>query len=314
MQPTRLLWFNGEMVPWESATVHVMAHGLHYGSSVFEGIRAYDTPRGPMGFRLTEHVQRLYDSARIYRMEVPYELCVLVDACRRVVRDNGLRAAYIRPIVYRGFGDLGVASVKSPIQVAIASFQWGEYLGEGAVENGVEAGVSSWNRIAPNTMPVAAKAGGNYLSSQLVAMEAKRHGYQEGIALDHQNMVAEGSGENIFLVRRGVIYTTPLWGSILPGFTRDAVIQLARDRGLEVREEPIPREQLYLAEEIFFTGTAAEVTPIRAIDGLQVGEGRRGPVTRQIQEAFFGLFDGTTPDEHGWLEPIEDQAELRRGA
>ncbi|NWG20162.1 MAG: branched-chain amino acid transaminase [Chloroflexi bacterium] len=298
---SKSIWFNGEMVPWEKATVHVMTHALHYGSSVFEGIRSYDTPHGPAIFRLGEHIRRLFDSARIYRMELPYTPAQLVDACRAAVRDNGLKNAYIRPLVWRGYGEMGLNPLRSPVEVMVAAMEWGAYLGAEGLEKGVDVQVSSWNRVAPNTLPAMAKAGGNYLSSQLIVMEASRNGYAEGIALDVYGWLSEGSGENLFLVRDGVIYTPPVTAALLPGITRDAVMTLARDLGYEVREQSMPREMLYLADELFFTGTAAEVTPVRSVDKLTVGSGKRGPITTAIQKAFFGLFSGETEDRHGWL-------------
>jgi branched-chain amino acid aminotransferase len=300
----KTIWFDGELRPWEEATVHVMAHGLHYGSSVFEGIRAYATEAGPVIFRLRDHIQRLFDSARVHRMVPSYGADIIEAACRDVVSENGLGSAYIRPVVFRGLGGLGLAAADNPVQVAVAAFEWGAYLGEAALAGGVDAGVSSWTRVPPNTLPALAKAGGNYLSSQLIAEEARRHGYAEGIALDHEGLVAEGSGENVFVVREGRLHTPTRSASILPGLTRDTVITLARARGWEVIEERMPRELLYLADEIFFTGTAAEITPVRSIDGLQVGAGGRGPVTEALQAAFFGLFDGTTEDRWGWLDPV----------
>ncbi len=304
MKKTELIWFDGRLVPWESATVHVMAHGLHYGSSVFEGIRAYATPNGPAIFRLRDHIERLLDSARIHRMVPDFGLESLEEACRAVVEKNGLSSAYIRPVVFRGPGSLSLAAPGCPIQVAIAAFEWGAYLGEEALAAGVDVGVSSWARAAPNTFPALAKAGGNYLSSQLIAQEARRHGYAEGIALDHQGLISEGSGENVFLVRRGRLHTPPLSAAILPGITRDTVITLARDMGLEVAEERLPREALHVADEVFFSGTAAEITPVRSVDGLPVGEGKRGPITERIQTQFFGLFDGSTEDRWGWLSAV----------
>lgn len=304
MTPTNVIWFNGEMVPWAQATVHVMTHALHYGSSVFEGIRSYNTAQGPAIFRLTPHIRRLFDSARMYRMDIPYAHADLVQACKAVVRENALESAYLRPLVWRGFGALGVLPYQSPIETMIAAVNWGTYLGADALERGVEVGVSSWVRAAPNTLPTMAKAGGNYLSSQLIVMEADRHGYAEGIALDVNGYVSEGSGENIFLVRDGVIYTPPIASAILPGITRDSVVTLAGVLGYEVREQLLPREMLYVADELFFTGTAAEISPIRAVDGLQIGSGQRGPITAAIQQAFFGLFSGETEDRWGWLEFI----------
>jgi branched-chain amino acid aminotransferase len=302
--PTKYIWFNGELVPWEKATVHVMTHALHYGSSVFEGIRCYSTPRGPAVFRLAPHTRRLYDSAKIYRMEIPYSAAEISAACKAVVRENELKSAYLRPLVWRGYGAIGVFPLKNPVEVMVAAIEWGAYLGAEALENGVDVAVSSWQRVAPNTLPAMAKAGGNYLSSQLIVMEAVQHGYAEGIALDVSGNLSEGSGENLFVIRDGVIFTPPFTAAILPGITRDAVTTLARGLGYEVREQNLPREALYLADELFFTGTAAEVTPIRSVDGLTIGIGKRGPITTAIQQAFFGLFSGETEDRWGWLEYV----------
>lgn len=301
----RKIWHNGELIPWENATVHVMAHGLNYGSSVFEGIRAYDTPKGTVIFRLGTHIERLFDSAKIYRMTCSYTPEQIAQVCKDVVRANNMKSAYLRPLIYRGFGSLGlVPSANTPVEVAVAAVEWGTYLGDGALERGVDTCISSWTRLAPNTMPTMAKAGGNYLSSQLIATEAKRNGFHEAIALNRDGHVSEGPGENIFLVKRGVIYTPPLTASILPGITRDSVITLAREMGYEVREENIVREALYLADELFFTGTAAEISPVRSVDGLSIGSGARGPVTARLQKAFFGLFNGETQDRWNWLDSI----------
>lgn len=301
------IWFNGEIIPWESATVHVLTHAIHYGSSVFEGIRAYDTPdRGPAIFRLQEHNRRLFDSAKVYRMTIPYTLDEVNQATLDIVKRNNLRSAYIRPIAY--YGDIGMGlqvPFGTETELSIAAFKWGAYLGEEALKNGVDAGVSSWNRLAANTMPTGAKAGGNYLSSQLISMEARRHGYGEGIALDINGYVSEGAGENLFIIRNGVVATTPKTAAILPGITRDTVMTLLREMGYEVREENIPRESLYLADEVLMCGTAAEVTPVRSVDGIPVGNGGRGPITAKVQDAFFGLFNGTTEDKWGWLTPVE---------
>ena len=302
IKPTEHIWFNGELVPWEKATVHVMSHALHYGSSVFEGIRCYDTPKGPAIFRLAPHTRRLFDSAKIYYMDVPFSQAQVDDACKAVIRENGLKSAYIRPLVWRGYGEIGVFPLKNPVEVMVAAFEWGAYLGAEALELGADVGVASWNRAAPNTYPALAKAGGNYLSSQLIVMEARRHGYSEGIALDVNGYLSEGSGENLFVIRDGVIHTPPATAAILPGITRDTVITLARDLGYEVREQNLPRESLYVADELFFTGTAAEVTPIRSVDGITIGAGKRGPITTAIQQAFFGLFSGETEDKWGWLD------------
>ena len=295
-----LIWFNGKLVPWESATVHVMTHALHYGSSVFEGMRCYDTPHGPAIFRAREHVRRMRDSARLYRMELPAE-DDLLEACRAVVRENDLRSAYIRPLAWRGVGSLSVNATRHPVELMIAALPWGAYLGEEALEQGVDVCVSSWTRPAANTIPTGVKAGGNYLSGQLIAMEAERLGFAEGIALDTSGTVSEGSGENLFLVRDGVIVTPPASSSILPGITRDTVITLAKEEGLSVREERIPREALYAADEAFFTGTAVEVTPVRSVDGVAIGSGTRGPITARLQRAFFAIVRGEVEDRRGWL-------------
>ncbi len=313
---TPYIWFNGKLVPWESATVHVLSHALHYGSSVFEGVRCYATPKGPAIFRLREHTRRLFDSAKVYRIAIPFTPEQLNAACREVISANGLaNGAYIRPVAFRGYGEIGVApKVEPPIDVAVAAWEWGKYLGKESEEQGVDVCISSWQRVAPNTLPAMAKAGGNYLSSQLISLEAKRLGFAEGIGLAVDGTVSEGAGENLFVVRDGVLFTPSLAHSVLGGITRDTVMRLARGLGLEVREASIPRELLYLADELFFTGTAAEVTPIRSVDRIQVGAGRRGPVTEKIQKAFFGLFDGTTQDEHGWLDPVDMQARPRAAA
>jgi branched-chain amino acid aminotransferase len=253
---------------------------------------------------MVPHTRRLFDSAKIYRMELPYDKDQINDACKAVVRENGLKSAYLRPLVWRGYGEIGVMPLKNPVEVMVAAIQWGTYLGADALENGVDVAVSSWSRVAPNTLPAMAKAGGNYLSSQLIVMEAQRHGYVEGIALDVHGNLSEGSGENLFVIRDNVIFTPPLTAALLPGITRDSVLTLARDLGYEVREQNLPREALYLADELFFTGTAAEVSPIRSVDGITIGAGKRGPITEAIQRAFFGLFNGETEDRWGWLEYV----------
>jgi len=304
---TQFIWFNGKLVPWEKATVHVLSHALHYGSSVFEGIRAYETPKGVAIFRLREHSKRLLDSAKIYRIALPYTAEQMSEACRQVIAVNGLkRGGYLRPIAFRGYGEIGVAPKNDPpVEVAVAAWEWGKYLGHESEAEGVDVCVSSWNRVAPNTLPALAKAGGNYLSSQLIAMEAHRLGFSEGIGLAPDGTLSEGSGENLFLVKDGVLLTPALAHSVLGGITRDTIIRLARERGIEVRELALPRELLYLADEAFFTGTAAEVTPIRSVDRLPVGTGKRGPVTEALQAAFFGLFNGKTEDKWGWLDPVD---------
>ena len=303
-KPPAFIWFNGRIAPWASATVHVMTHALHYGSSVFEGIRCYDTPRGPALFRVREHLRRFRESARLYRMDIPFDEEGLLDACRSAVRENGLLNAYLRPLAWRGAGGLSLSAIRHPVEVMIAALPWGTYLGDEALERGVDVGISSWTRPAPNTIPAGAKAGGNYVSSQLIAMEAERLGYVEGIALDSSGTVSEGSGENIFLVRDRTLVTPPAASSILPGITRDTIITLAREAGLAVREERIPREALYGADEVFFTGTAAEVTPVRAVDGLVIGNGRRGAVTTVLQRAYFATVRGERQDDRGWLTYI----------
>jgi len=311
----KLIWMNGQMVPWEQATVHVMAHALHYGSSVFEGIRVYKTPDGPQVFRLTDHMQRFFDSAKIYRMPVGYDRDELVQVCKDVILANELmNGAYIRPIAFRGYGEPGLAPKPDHrVDVAIAAWEWGAYLGAEGLEQGVDVCISSWQRVAANTIPAMAKAGGNYLSGQLISTEAKRLGFAEGIALSTDGMISEGAGENVFVVKDGRILTPPSSSSILTGLTRDAVIRLAKRMNFVVEEKAIPREALYLADEIFFTGTAAEVTPIRSVDRIEIGAGHRGPVTKQLQDAFFGLFSGETEDSDGWLEPVESPAVAAAG-
>ncbi len=303
---SEFIWHNGEMVPYYEATTHVLSHALHYGSSVFEGIRAYDTPKGPAIFRLTDHIQRMYDSAKIYRMEIPYAPEQLIQACKDAVKVNGFSNAYLRPFAFLGHVGLGVNPKSHVADVTVAAMEWGAYLGEGSLEAGVDACISSWNRLAPNTMPTAAKAGGNYLSSQLISGEAKRHGYAEGIALDINGYLSEGAGENLFVVKNGVLYTPPTTACILPGLTRHTLMTLAREHGYEVREEPIAREALYLADEFFMTGTAAEVVPVRSVDQIQVGCGKRGPITEQLQKAYFDLVKGQSADPHGWLEYVNE--------
>ncbi|MBT7862008.1 MAG: branched-chain amino acid transaminase, partial [Gemmatimonadetes bacterium] len=283
MPKSKKIWFNGELVPWDEAQIHVLSHVVHYGSSVFEGIRCYHTDKGPAVFRLQEHTNRLFDSAKIYRMEIPYTREQVNEAILDTIRANSLDACYIRPVVFRGYGSLGVDPTTCPIDTVIAVWEWGQYLGAEALEQGVRVCTSSWNRVAPNTVPFLAKAGGNYLNSQLVRMEANMNGFDEGIVLDSSGLVSEGSGENLFVIRDGTIYTPASHHSILPGITRHAAITLAKDLGYVVEERGIPREFLYISDEVFFTGTAAEVTPIQSIDHIQIGDGRRGPITEQIQ-------------------------------
>jgi branched-chain amino acid aminotransferase len=302
--PTEKIWHNGQFVPWNEARIHVLSHVVSYGSSVFEGIRCYATQAGPAVFRLRDHVRRMVDSAKIYRIEVPYNIDQLSDALCELVRVNKMNACYLRPIVLRGYGNMGVFSGSNPVEVYLACWEWGRYLGEDALAQGVDVCVSSWNRLAPNTLPALAKAGANYMNSQLIKMEAVADGYDEGIALDTAGYVSEGSGENIFVVRDGKILTPPLAASVLLGITRDTVLRLAQDIGIPVVETLIPREMLYIADEVFFTGTAAEITPIRSVDRIPVGPGRRGPITEQLQKEFFSIIDGAKPDRYGWLTAV----------
>ena len=306
MKATKFIWHNGEFVPWHEATTHVLTHALHYGSSVFEGVRVYNKLGEPVGFRMREHLQRLFDSAKIYRMNIPYDIDTLFDACCELVHRNDLESAYLRPIAFRGYGSLGVAPKGDvPIDVSIAAIEWGAYLGEEALNKGARVCVSSWQRVAPNTIPAGAKAGGNYLSGQLISMEAHRLGFDEGIGLASDGTLSEGAGENLFVIKNGVLITPPQAASVLAGITRDSIMRLAHAMGYEVREQTLSREILYLADELFFTGTAAEVTPIASVDDIPIGIGSRGPITEKLQSAFFGLFDGTTEDRFGWLEPIK---------
>ena len=301
MQYPDWIWHNGGIKPWADATAHVMSHALHYGSSVFEGIRCYETANGPAIFRLTDHNRRLMASARIYEMDMPYSVEDINAACRAVLKANALGKAYLRPVAYRGLGGFGL-SADTPTDVAVAAWKMGAYLGDGVLEQGIDACVSSWQRFAPNTIPAGAKAGGNYLSGQLVAREARRLGFGEGIALASTGLLSEGAGENLFLVFEGALHTTPVSAALLNGITRNTIITLARDHGVAVVERDLPREYLYLCDELFMCGTAAEITPIRSVDGRAVGTGKPGPVTGRLQELFFGLFSGKTPDTHGWLE------------
>ena len=306
IQPTEKIWRNGQLIPWEQANIHVMSHVIHYGSSVFEGIRCYGQPSGAAIFRLPEHMQRLIDSGKIYRMTLPYSLDELCAAVVDVVENNGVAPCYVRPIALRGYGEIGVNPTGSPIDVYIANFPWGKYVAGG--HGGADVCISSWNRLAPNTMPALAKAGANYMNSQLIRMEADINGYAEGIALDVNGLVSEGSGENVFLVRNGVLYTPPLANSALSGITRDSVLTIARHLGLPVVEQAMPRELLYIADEVFFTGTAAEVSPIRSIDRILIGDGTPGPISKQIADEFFGIANGLKPDRFGWLTPVKVDA------
>lgn len=295
------IWHNGSIKPWAEATTHVMAHALHYGSSVFEGIRSYPTPKGQAIFRLGDHLKRLFNSAKIYDMPIPYSLEELAQACRDVIRANELDRAYLRPVAFRGLGGFGL-SAETPTDVAVAAWNMGPYLGAGVLEAGIDACVSSWQRFAPNTIPAGAKAGGNYLSGQLVAREARRLGFGEGIALASTGLLSEGAGENLFLVFEGALHTSPVSAALLNGITRDTIIRIARDAGIDVVERDIPREYLYLCDELFMCGTAAEITPIRSVDGKPVGTGKPGPVTGKIQKLFFGIFDGSLAAKAGWLD------------
>ena len=304
IQEAEKIWRNGEMVPWKEATTHVLTHGLHYGTGVFEGMRAYNTRhKGVCVFRNREHIERLIYSGRVYKIDIDYSVEELMQVCRDVVRENGLESAYIRPLAFLGYGEMGPASQACKTDLIIAAFFWGAYLGEEGLKNGIDVAISSWRRMAPGTVPAGVKAAGNYLSSRLVSMEAKDRGFAEGIGLAHDGTISEGAGENLFVVHKGRILTPPAASSILSGITRDTVITLAQDLGYEIVEQPLPREILYAADEVFLTGTAAEVTPVKSVDQLQVGTGDK-PVTKAIQDAFFGLFTGETEDKRGWLDPV----------
>jgi branched-chain amino acid aminotransferase len=304
LKPSAKIWHNGELIPWDEATLHVCSHVVHYASAVFEGIRCYKTENGSAVFRLDDHVKRLTESALIYRMPIEYSAEALEQACLETIRANEMESCYIRPIVFRGYHSLGVNPMPCPVEAYVIVWEWGKYLGEEALEQGVDVMISSWNRVATNTLPAIAKAAGNYMNAQLIKMEALQNGYAEGIALDARGYVSEGSGENLFMVRDGRLVTPPLAASVLPGITRDCVMVLARELGYEVVEDDIPRESLYIADEVFFTGTAAEITPIRSIDKVRIGMGSRGPVTEAIQTAFFGHVEGRVDDVHGWLTPV----------
>jgi branched-chain amino acid aminotransferase len=304
LKPTAKIWHNGRFINWDDAKIHILAHVTSYGSSVFEGVRCYSTPSGPAIFRGREHARRLLDSAKIYRMELKHTIDEMMDAMQELVRVNGLDSCYFRPIAIRGYGDIGVLPVNNPIETYIACWEWGKYLGEEALSQGVDVCISSWTRLAPNTLPALAKAGANYMNSQLIRMEAAINGYAEGIALDEAGYVSEGSGENIFVVRDGKIVTPPLGASVLPGITRDTVMELAHSLNIPIVESLVPREMLYIADEVFFSGTAAEITPIRSLDRIEIGKGSRGPVTEKLQKAFFDVINGVTPDKHKWLTPV----------
>ena len=301
LQTTNNIWHNGNLIPWDKAQIHVMSHVIHYGSSVFEGIRCYTQPNRAGVFRLPEHMTRMLDSAKIYRMPLPYTVDQLCAAVVDVVEANGVAPCYVRPIAFRGYGEIGVNPLKSPVEVYIANFPWGKYV---PGNQGADVCVSSWNRLAPNTMPSLAKAGANYMNSQLIRMEAEVNGYSEGIALDVNGYLSEGSGENLFLVRGGVLYTTPLANSVLGGITRDSVLTLAKELGIEVVEQALPREMLYIADEAFFTGTAAEVTHLRSVDRILIGDGTMGPVTSALHQEFFAIVNGLKSDRYNWLTPV----------
>ncbi len=301
---TEWIWRDGEFVPWQDANVHVLAHSMQFGSSAFEGIRCYETSRGPAIFRLEDHLQRLLNSCKIYRMEMKYTVDELLEACCELVARNGLTSCYLRPMVIRGYGAAGMVPFASPVEVFLPCWPWGTYLGDGALENGVDACVSTWHRMAPNTTPAMAKVAGNYLGGQLIKMEALANGFAEAIALGGDGMVSEGSGQNVFVVHRGALYTTPVNGTLLPGITRESIITLARDAGLEVHVQAIPREMLYIADEVFLTGTASEVTPVRSVDKIAVGAGRAGEITLQLQRQFLDVVNGRASDEHNWLTHV----------
>ena len=302
IQPTEKIWHNGQLVPWADARIHVMSHVVHYGSSIFEGIRTYTQGEGAGIFRLREHMRRFIDSARIYRMPLPFTLDELCSAVVNVVEANGVAPCYVRPVAFRGYGEIGVNPLKCPVEVYVANFPWGNFISNGA---GADVCVSSWNRLAPNTMPSLAKAGANYMNSQLIRMEAEINGYAEGIALDVNGYLSEGSGENLFLVREGKLFTSPLANSVLNGITRASIIQIAKEAGIEVVEQAMPREILYLCDEAFFTGTAAEVTHLRSVDRILVGDGTMGPVTKILHDEFFALVNGKKHDRFGWLTPVK---------
>jgi len=305
MKPTAKIWHNGNMIDWHDAKIHVLSHAISYGSAVFEGVRCYETKTGPKVFRLNEHVRRIFDSAKIYRMDMSaFTPDQIAQAMLDLVRVNELKSCYFRPIALRGYGQLGVNGQGNPIEVYIACWEWGKYLGEDAITQGVDVCISSWNRMAPNTLPALAKSAGNYNNSQLIKMEALANGYSEGIALDVNGYISEGSGENIFVVRDGVIYTPAIATSVLPGITRDSIVKLAQHMGIPLIEGGVPREMLYVADEIFFTGTAVEVTPVRSVDKITIGSGSRGPVTEKLQSKFFGIVNGTEEDIFGWLTAV----------
>jgi len=303
IQKTEKIWHNGKLIPWDDARIHVMSHVIHYGSSVFEGVRCYSLPSGPAIFRAQEHAQRLLDSAKVYRIDVDYARDEIVKAMSDIVANNGVWPCYLRPVILRGYGEAGVNPFNSPTEVYVVNYPWGKYLTADA-DTGCDVCVSSWTRLAPNTLPAMAKAGANYMNSQLIKMEAIVNGYAEGIALDINGFVSEGSGENVFIVRNGVLLTAPLGNSVLPGITRDSVLQVARDLGIPIVEQMIPREMLYISDEAFFTGTAAEITPIRSVDKISVGKGVTGPITKAILKEFYAIVNGEKSDRHQWLTPV----------
>jgi branched-chain amino acid aminotransferase len=311
---TGKIWMNGKIVDWKDATIHIASHIVHYGSGVFEGARCYDTVNGPAAFRLDAHMRRLLDSARIYRMDSPYDEQALIDATLNLIQVNGFKACYIRPLIYRGYDSLGVNPQPCPIDVAILLWEWPAYFTKEAVEEGIDVKIATWARNAPNTTPAMAKSVANYANAQLIKLEALADGYAEGIALDTQGNLSEGSGQNVFIVRDNIIFTPPIGNSVLSGITRDCVITLARESGFEVREQTLPREMLYIADEVFFVGTAVEVTPIKSVDRVKIGRGRRGPVTEALQQQFFRIVKGEAPDTHGWLLPVGSREAAATGA
>src|SRR3954467_4241485 len=304
LNPSEKIWHNGKLINWDDAKIHIMSHVVNYGSSGFEGILSYPQPHGPAIFRATEHIQRLLDSAKIYRIDVQFTRQDIINGMVQVVGHNGIFPCYIRPLIFRGYGEVGVNPKGSPTEVYIANYAWGKYLGHGDPTEGVDVCISSWNRLAPNTMPAMAKAGANYMNSQLIKMEAIANGYVEGIGLDVNGYVSEGSGENLFLAKNGTLITAPLGGSVLPGITRDSILKLAKDLGIPVVEQMIPREMLYIADEVFFTGTAAEVTPIKSVDRITVGKGSAGPITRSLQKEFYDIVNGKVEDRYNWFTAV----------